>query len=151
MMATRILAAKHTRAAMALAAAGMLAVGSPGVANAYPGPGGQRDQDEPAHGYADAIGGQAEPTNWAGNWLFGNGIPRGNYGLVASPSAGLDDTYPVGAMQVQPSMPIVMPAGQPVPAPTAAAPGGQTAATPGGQPMIPAPVAIPILPAGATS
>lgn len=154
MMATRILAAKQTRAAVALTAVALVAVGSPGVANAWPPGFGspiQRDQDEPAHGYADAIGGEyGVPTNWTGNWLFGNAIPRGNYGVVASPSAGVDDTYGNVGTPAQ-SMPIVMPAGRPAPAPTPAAVGGQTAAAPGAQPTIPAPLAIPIIPAGAPS
>jgi hypothetical protein len=146
MTVTRVLAAKHTRAAVALAAAGLVAVGSPGVANAYPGPGGQRDQEEPTHGYADATGGAAVPMNWAGNWLFGNVIPHGNYQLAGSPSAALDiDPGGDSGGMAAPSMPIVMPAGQSTPAPAA----GQTAAPQDGQSTIPAQPPMPIVLAGA--
>ena len=83
----RILPAKHTRAAAALVAAGLVAFGSTGVANA--------DDDDPTHQgqYGSALDGNSSPGFWPSQSLGGSsGITVGNFGAAAGPVGSGGDT-----------------------------------------------------------
>jgi hypothetical protein len=87
MTSARILPAKHTRAAAALVAAGLVAFGSTGVANA--------DDDDPNHQgqYGSAPDGNSSPGFWPSQSLGGStGITVGNFGAAAGPVGSGDDT-----------------------------------------------------------
>jgi hypothetical protein len=87
MTSARILPAKHTRAAAALVAAGLVAFGSTGVANA--------DDDDPTHQgqYGSASDGNSSPGFWPSQSLGGsNGITVGNFGAAAGPVDSGGDT-----------------------------------------------------------
>ena len=146
-MPARIVPAKHAPAWVALVAAGMVAAGSPGVANAYPGAGSQWDQDGSSHGYAEAIGAALVPPKWPQNLLFGSTTPKGIYGAVATPVIDSENRGSTGILAS--TMPISMPSGRMAPAPKIAATGGPTAAPQGGQSTSTAEPSKPIVPVGA--
>ena len=86
MTSARILPAKHTRAAAALLAAGLVAFGSTGVANA---------DDDPTHQgqYGSASDGSSSTGFLPSQSLGGStGVTVGNYGAAAGPFDGGGDT-----------------------------------------------------------
>ncbi len=131
-MPARIASAKQARAAVALAVAGLVAVGSPGVANAYPGTGSQRDQVKSRYGCAGAIGGSAVPQKWLDPFLADNApggtaarppcvsrsrdddddtVIAGNGGQSPGSPSGNTPSTPT-SMEGPPSLPSVMPGEQ---------------------------------------
>ena len=169
MMPSGLLAAKHTRAAAVLIAAGLVVVGSPGVgvANAwkYPGFGGRPQMYQEAP-YADAVGGAAMPEVWPDPVLAGygpdlllSGYANNLVGVVAGPSRGAQKTWSGGGSGAQlatstystgmpggPSGPIVMPGEGPTPGATASVVGGDMPAPQDGQSTSPAEPTNPIVP-----
>jgi hypothetical protein len=146
-MPARAVPAKHGWAALTLLVVGSVALGSPGVAHAYPSAGSQWDQDGSSRGHADATGGAAVPPNWPQMLVVGNMGANGNYGAVGTPVVDNQIRSTTGTLV--PPMPIAMPSGRMAPARKTAAIGGQTAVLQDEQPAGPSGLPGPIVAVGA--